>query len=117
MNTPHKIAARLLRSEMPGLWATEIRGATWSGEGHRYLCRALCERSAAAQAGRIMGATHGATGFDIYWIEPGQLGRDTLALPVLDEHCAVWDMDQWSRLIAAHHASERAAPDRHSVDP
>jgi len=111
-----KIASRILRSEMPGLWATEIRGATWSGQGHRYLCRAESERSAAAQAGRIMGATRGATGLDIYWIDPQQLAHDTFALPVLDAHCAVWDLNEWSRLIAAHHASEQAAPDRRSAD-
>jgi hypothetical protein len=113
----NKISSRILRSEMPGLWATEIRGASWSGEGHRYLCRAISERSAAAQAGRIMGATHGATGFDIYWIEPRQLAQETFELPEIDAHCAVWDTDEWSRLIAAHHASEQAAPDRHSIDP
>ncbi len=111
-----KIASRILRSEMPGLWAMEIRGASWSGQGHRYLCRAGSERSAAEQAGRIMGSTHGATGFDIYWIDPLQLAHDIFALPDLDAHCEVWDTGEWATLIAAHHASERAAPDRHSAD-
>lgn len=112
----NKIDSRTLRADMPGLWATEIRGADFSGQGHRYLCRALTERSAASQAGRLLGATHGATGFDIYWIDPAQLANDPLALPALDAHCAVWDTDVWARLIAAHHASEAAAPDRHSID-
>ncbi len=113
----NKIESRQLRSDMPGLWATEIRGADWSGLGHRYLCRSLSERAAAAQAGRLMGATHGATGFDIYWIDPAQLADGKAVLPVLDAHCAVWDTEAWARLIAAHHASEKAAPDRRSTDP
>jgi len=112
-----KITSRILRAQMPGLWATEIRGASWSGQGHRYLCRALSEPDASAQAARIMGSTHGAIGFDMFWIDPGQLSHEGFTLPVLDAHCAVWDTDEWSRLIAAHHASETAAPDRRASEP
>jgi len=101
---------------MPGLWATEIRGPTWSGQGHRYLCRALNEGGAAAQASRIMGSTPGATGFDIYWIDPTQLAGDGVTDLALDAHRAVWNTDVWSRLMAAHHASERASPERHSAE-
>ena len=111
-----KIASRVLRSAMPGLWATQIRGATWSGYGHRYLCCAASEPEATAQAARLMGSTHGATGFDNYWIDPSRLSPGTFAGPALDAHCAVWDTDEWTALIAAHHASEQAAPDRCSVD-
>ncbi len=112
----NKIASRFLRSEMPGYWAAAIRGTDWSGQGHRYLCRADSEAAAADQAARLMGATHGALGFDIYWIDPAQLSGRGLPLPAMGGHCAVLNTEAWTRLIVAHHTSETSTPQRRSAD-
>jgi len=112
-----KIESRYLRSQMPGVWATEIRGPSLISTGHRYLCSAQNEGDAAAQAGRVMGDTRGATGFDQYWIEPSQLGDWPIDLPASGALRTVGRPEEWANLMLAHQRSEAEAPGRNFSAP
>jgi hypothetical protein len=97
---------------MPGYWAVEIRLSEAGGRGNHYLCHAQDDRAAVAIAVRLMGSALAVRGFNYYWIDPDRLERGRSQLPPLGAHQDVTGPDEWAQLMAAHRASELAAPER-----
>lgn len=106
------LSQRVHRAQMPGYWAVEIRQSEAAGPGKQYLCQAQDDRSAAAIAGRLMGSAVTVRGFNYYWIDKARLERRGATLPQLGEHQSVAGPAEWAELMAAHDASELAAPAR-----
>lgn len=97
---------------MPGYWAVEIRLSEAAGPGKRYLVHAEDDRSAANLAGHLMGSALAVRGFKYFWIDPDRLERSRPSPPPLGGHQEVVGPDEWAQLMAAHDASEAAAPER-----
>jgi hypothetical protein len=106
------ISQRILRAKMPGYWAVEIRLSEAAARGKRYLVHAQDDRSAAGMAGRLMGSALTVRGFNYFWIAPDRLEQSRSSLPPLGGNQEVAGPEEWAQLMAAHHASERAAPER-----
>jgi hypothetical protein len=99
---------------MAGFWAIQIRMVSAAELGHRYICRAGNEHDASEIASRLMGSTQLAIGFDLYWIAPRLLHERSFPMPAIGGFSAVWDIEEWGRLLADSHASEIATPERSS---
>ena len=97
---------------MAGYWAVEIRLSDTAGRGKRYLCHAEDDRAAAASAIRLMGSDREVRGFNYFWIDPARLERSRTRLPPLGAYQDVAGSEEWGELMAAHRASELAAPER-----
>ena len=106
------LSERILRSKMPGYWAVEIRLSEASGRGKRYLCQAQDDRAAAQIAVRLMGSALAVRGFSYFWIDAGRLEQTRSRLPALGGYQDVAGPEEWGQLMAAHQASELAAPER-----
>lgn len=103
---------RNLISETPGYWAVQVRLRDGAGQGRRYLCHAENDPAAADMAARLMGSTMDVRGFDTFWIDEALLERDRKSLPASGRHQLVASAQEWSQLLAAHDASEAAAPEQ-----
>jgi len=97
---------------MPEYWAVEIRLSEFSGRGKRYLCHAQDDRAAARVAVRLMGSALAVRGYNYFWIDADRLEQTRSRLPPLGGHQDITGPEEWAQLMAAHHASERAAPER-----
>lgn len=109
------ISQRIHRSQMPGYWAVEIRQSEVVEPQKQYLCQAQDDASAAAIAERLMDFAPNARGFNYYWIDKARLEGSGATLPMLGEHQTVAGPAEWAELIAAHDASELAAPERRGL--
>lgn len=93
----------------PGYWAIQIHLGE-STPARRYLCHAENDRAAVNMAGRLMGSSVEARGFDSLWIKKGLLERKRSSLPDIGRHQIVSSSAEWDRLVQAHNASEAESP-------
>lgn len=104
------VTERNLVSATPGYWAIQIRLREGAGEGKRYLCHADNDPAASNMGARLMGGAMDVRGFDTFWIDETLLERNRKSLPAAGRHQNVSGAKEWSQLLAAHDASEAAAP-------
>lgn len=103
------LSDRITIANAPGYWAIEIHlGET--AQGRRYLCHAENDRAAVNMAGRLMGSSVEARGFDSLWIKEALLERKRSSLPDMGRHQIVSSSAEWDRLVEAHNASEAEDP-------
>lgn len=76
------LSERIHISEAPGYWAVEIHLGE-AAPARRYLCHAENDRAAVSMAGRLMGASVEARGFDSLWISEALLEKGDALLPGL----------------------------------
>lgn len=108
------LSERIQISEAPGYWAVEI----YLGEAapaRRYLCHAENDRAAVSMAGRLMGASVEARGFDSLWISEALLEKGDALLPDMGRHHSIQTPAEWGGLVEAHEASEAVNPQRSSA--